>query len=167
LPMARGHAFELAGVEKLPGGAAFARFVAGLLDDAEPADRIEMADRGRGVWRFATLVDGRLEACLFLAAGDRAALPPRQVLAPLLGAAVAEEARRGLLAARPQPAADAPARTVCVCFSVGLTTLQRMIASEQLTTVEAIGEALQAGTNCGSCVPELKEILRCVHAAPA
>jgi|HubBroStandDraft_1064217.scaffolds.fasta_scaffold07090_3 assimilatory nitrate reductase catalytic subunit len=167
LPMARGHAFELAGTETLPGGAAFARFVARLLDDAAPADRIEMADRARGVWRFATLVDGRLEACLFLAAGDGPALPPRHVLAPLLGGTVAEEMRRGLLAARPQPAAGAPARTVCVCFSVGLTTLQRMIASEQLTTVDAIGAALQAGTNCGSCIPELKEILREVHAAPA
>ncbi|WP_247877030.1 molybdopterin dinucleotide binding domain-containing protein [Azospirillum brasilense] len=33
------------------------------------------------------------------------------------------------------------------------------IQSQSLTTVQEVGEALRAGTNCGSCIPELKEIL--------
>jgi len=42
---------------------------------------------------------------------------------------------------------------VCACFSVGLKTLRS--AERRLTSVEAIGQALKAGTNCGPCIPEL------------
>jgi assimilatory nitrate reductase catalytic subunit len=34
-----------------------------------------------------------------------------------------------------------------------------------LTEAAEIGTALKAGTNCGSCIPELKDILRDVHVA--
>jgi len=37
--------------------------------------------------------------------------------------------------------------------------LDRAIAARGLTTVAEIGVALRAGTNCGSCIPELKAIL--------
>ena len=51
-------------------------------------------------------------------------------------------------------------KLVCACFSVGLETLRAGIAGRRLTTVTEIGGALRAGTNCGSCIPELREILR-------
>jgi assimilatory nitrate reductase catalytic subunit len=35
----------------------------------------------------------------------------------------------------------------------------RAIRGDKLVTVEQIGKALRAGTNCGSCVPELKALL--------
>jgi assimilatory nitrate reductase catalytic subunit len=41
-----------------------------------------------------------------------------------------------------------------------LRTLQRIIAERRLTSVAEIGAALRAGTNCGSCIPELKAMLR-------
>lgn len=50
-------------------------------------------------------------------------------------------------------------RLVCACFGVGFNTIVDTITSRQLTTAQQIGEVLQAGTNCGSCVPELKQIL--------
>jgi assimilatory nitrate reductase catalytic subunit len=34
-----------------------------------------------------------------------------------------------------------------------------------LDSLAGIGAALKAGTNCGSCIPELKEILRDIHVA--
>ena len=49
---------------------------------------------------------------------------------------------------------------VCACFAVGLRTLQEAIRDRRLASVAEIGAVLRAGTNCGSCVPELKEILR-------
>jgi assimilatory nitrate reductase catalytic subunit len=55
-------------------------------------------------------------------------------------------------------------RTVCACFAVGLHTLHRAIAARRLTSVAEIGAALRAGTNCGSCIPELKGILSEIHA---
>jgi assimilatory nitrate reductase catalytic subunit len=50
-------------------------------------------------------------------------------------------------------------KTVCACFSVGEKTLLNEILQGRLKSVEAIGERLQAGTNCGSCIPELKVLL--------
>ena len=48
---------------------------------------------------------------------------------------------------------------ICACFGVGLTVIRDAIASSSATNVEAIGKALRAGTNCGSCLPELKRIV--------
>jgi assimilatory nitrate reductase catalytic subunit len=37
------------------------------------------------------------------------------------------------------------------------------IQRDGLHTVEALGQSLKAGTNCGSCIPELKELIgQCV-----
>ncbi|WP_455216709.1 (2Fe-2S)-binding protein [Kaarinaea lacus] len=32
--------------------------------------------------------------------------------------------------------------------------------AQKLTTVEEIGKALQAGTNCGSCIPEIDLLIK-------
>jgi assimilatory nitrate reductase catalytic subunit len=48
---------------------------------------------------------------------------------------------------------------VCACFSVGLATIRAAIEAGAVANVEGIGEALRAGTNCGSCLPELKRIV--------
>jgi assimilatory nitrate reductase catalytic subunit len=167
IPLARGHALELQGSLALPEGAELVALAQRLLDAPAGADRLEVADPGRRVWRFATLTGGRLEACLFLAAGSAASLPSREALARLLGDIVAEEARPALLAGRAGGAASACGRTVCACFAVGLATLREAIVARRLTSVADIGTALRAGTNCGSCIPELKEIIRDAHATAA
>jgi assimilatory nitrate reductase catalytic subunit len=48
---------------------------------------------------------------------------------------------------------------VCACFGVGLATIRDSLQSGKATSVEGIGAALRAGTNCGSCLPELKRIV--------
>jgi assimilatory nitrate reductase catalytic subunit len=42
---------------------------------------------------------------------------------------------------------------------VGLHTLHGAIAQRRVTSIAEIGAVLRAGTNCGSCIPELKTIL--------
>jgi assimilatory nitrate reductase catalytic subunit len=44
-----------------------------------------------------------------------------------------------------------------------LHTLHDAIVSRRLTSVAEIGAALRAGTNCGSCIPELNAILNEAH----
>ena len=66
--------------------------------------------------------------------------------------------RRSLLLGKPLAGED-PGRAVCACFGVGVNTLRQAIRDGQLGSVEAIGEALRAGTNCGSCIPELQSLL--------
>ena len=72
--------------------------------------------------------------------------------------------RRGLLAGRVNGHATADdARAICVCFAVGRRALCDAIVKRRLTSLSEIGAALGAGTNCGSCLPELQQILRSVQ----
>ena len=48
---------------------------------------------------------------------------------------------------------------VCACFAVGRNRIAGAVADDGCQTVEAIGAALRAGTNCGSCIPELRKII--------
>ena len=47
---------------------------------------------------------------------------------------------------------------ICSCFQVGEKTIKEAINSGQCQSVEALGKALKCGTNCGSCIPELKAL---------
>lgn len=47
---------------------------------------------------------------------------------------------------------------VCSCFEVSQSQICQSLA-EGVTTVEGLGSALKCGTNCGSCVPELKRLI--------
>ncbi len=53
-----------------------------------------------------------------------------------------------------------PGPVLCSCFNVGVNTILTAIEQQGLCTVEAVGAALQAGTNCGSCRPEIATLLR-------
>jgi assimilatory nitrate reductase catalytic subunit len=96
---------------------------------------------------------------LFIAK-KRSALPSRDSLAALLGSRIEPQTRMYVLAGGlPGAAANSAGATVCACFGVGLNTLHDTIASRRLTDIAEIGAILRAGTNCGSCIPELKAIL--------
>ena len=47
---------------------------------------------------------------------------------------------------------------VCACFDIGMKTIVEAIASQALTSVEAVGKAINAGTNCGSCRPAISRL---------
>ncbi|OOG26828.1 nitrate reductase [Thioalkalivibrio denitrificans] len=118
---------------------------------------LEFDDPGGGTYRAARVVAGRLRAALFV--GPDHTLPPRDWLGGLfVGAALPEAARAALLAGRPAGGAES-GPTVCACFGVGLNTLKETIRLRQLGSVEAVGAALQAGTGCGSCLPEIRALL--------
>jgi assimilatory nitrate reductase catalytic subunit len=121
-------------------------------------DRAEFIDLRRGIYRAASFHEGRLAAALFLGPSD--AVPQWDAVKVLFESeALGETQRRMVLSGR---AADGLAETgpvICACFGVGLTVIRDAIASKAATNVEAIGKALRAGTNCGSCLPELKRIV--------
>ena len=119
---------------------------------------LEYADLARGLYRRAQIRDGRLHAVLVLATTN-AGLPERSWLSAQLGQPLDDLTRRGLLSGRPADPASDVGRTVCACFGVGEKTIRRAIAAERLESVAAIGRCLKAGTNCGSCQSELKNIL--------
>ena len=120
---------------------------------------IEYRDAAMGRYRAACIQDDRLEAVFFIAPDQR--LPEREWLASLFSQAVIDPADLvGLLAARPPKGAAAnTGRTVCACFSIGEKTIMNAIQEQKLDSVEAIGQALKAGTGCGSCVPEIRRLV--------
>jgi assimilatory nitrate reductase catalytic subunit len=58
-------------------------------------------------------------------------------------------------------AAEGP--RVCACFGVTRDAIRHVVTTNRLDSVQEIGACLKAGTNCGSCIPELEEILRDVR----
>ena len=148
--------YELAGRE-VP--ADWSQWVRNLLGIQAPhADYLEYCDAASGVYRAAYLSADRLEACAYIF--RRPELPARAWLASLFAKKKLEASERtALLAGRPLRAADDAGALVCSCFGVGRHTLRRLIASEGLTDARQVGERLRAGTNCGSCLPEIRELL--------
>jgi assimilatory nitrate reductase catalytic subunit len=135
------------------------------LDASLPkGERLEALDHARGSRRIAILNNGRLAAVLFIARDG--ALPPRDWLIAQLAA---DSANAAILAGRPPGAQVDRGAIICVCFDVGVRTILAAISDQQLADVTAIGKALGAGTNCGSCRPALSQLLATtrdvVHAA--
>lgn len=125
---------------------------------------IDFLDRGAGRYRAACLYQGRLESCLFIAPSHQ--LPPRNWLLGLFAKPeLAAAERSSLLAGRPGQGQVDSGPIVCACFGVGLNTLVQAIRVQKLTTPEQIGAVLRAGTNCGSCLPELRKLLAQVSEA--
>ena len=125
----------------------------------EHDELVELLDEAQGRYRAAHVLDGSLEACLFLAKSADA-LPgwdwlKQQLAEPELS----ESARRALLAGRaPEGGAD-HGPLVCACFGVGRNQICGAVASGSAASVEEIGAALKAGTNCGSCLPEIRRLV--------
>jgi assimilatory nitrate reductase catalytic subunit len=117
-------------------------------------ERIEAQDIARGTKRIAIVANGRLSGALFVT--ETGELPPRDWLIAQLSA---PQVAPTLLAGRAPGAQADRGPVICVCFDVGLKTIVAAIRDQQLANVAAIGGALGAGTNCGSCRPALARIL--------
>jgi assimilatory nitrate reductase catalytic subunit len=143
---------ELADDAPAPDWPAWAREILG--GDGE---WLEFRDPGNGGYRAARVKGGRLEAVLFVGPDHR--LPPRDWLGGLfVEAQLACGDRAALLSGRAACGGNG-GRTICACFGVGEQTLSRAIRARGLTGVDEVGAALRAGTNCGSCLPEIRAIL--------
>ncbi len=119
---------------------------------------VEYLDKSVGRYRGIRMVSDRVESCVFIAPSHE--LPSRSWLASLFAkTALAEQEHKGLLLGKAPAGQKDVGRIVCACFSVGVNTIVDAIHSQKLSSAEDIGQALKAGTNCGSCVPELKTIL--------
>lgn len=148
--------YEVAGDEAPQDWASAAREL--LCASDQGVEWVEFFDQARNAYRAARIVAGRLESCLFI--GPTPQLPSRDWLQALFETERLNAAqRRSLLTAKPPAGEQDVGRVVCACFGVGINTLRKQIVRDELTTVEAIGATLRAGTNCGSCIPELRALL--------
>jgi assimilatory nitrate reductase catalytic subunit len=136
---------------------ASARDVAGWAQALFPeAELAEYADAAADVYRCAAFVNGRLQGAIFVA--PAAARPHWDALKSLFAGEDTGTSPRLALSGTSASGLDS-GPVICACFGVGLRTIQDAILNQGATTPEAIGAALRAGTNCGSCVPELRKII--------
>jgi assimilatory nitrate reductase catalytic subunit len=118
----------------------------------------EYIDAPRGLYRAAHFVNGSLEACLFL--GPAQSAPSWDAMKAVFEAdTVPEGQRRMVLSGKFGDGLADPGALVCACFGVGINTIRNAVGSGVARSVEDIGSTLRAGTNCGSCLPELKRII--------
>jgi assimilatory nitrate reductase catalytic subunit len=153
-----GFGYLLADNADLSGWSSWLRSVAG-------PDVADYRDFGGGVYRAASFGADGVETCLFLGpardAGDW------NVVKNLFAAgALNDDQRRGLLSGKSMDGLASAGPIVCACFGVGRTAICDAISAGTRTAAE-LGGQLKAGTNCGSCIPELKRLIAQTEVAAA
>lgn len=119
---------------------------------------IEYLDPANRQYRAARIVNGRLESCLYIGPGHE--LPSHDWLEPLFqNDVIGGSERIALLAGKPLMHQEDAGTTICACFGVGKNTIKSAIRDNRCHTAKEVGELLKAGTNCGSCIPEIEEML--------
>ena len=144
----QGYRAELAGLAPVADWEAEAR----RLFSAPDAMAMSILDPGRGVARVVLHDGGVVTGALFIAPKPVAVM--RDYLVALPGTS-GEHALTGC----PPAGIPDPGPVLCSCFGIGVNTIVAAIETGRAVSVEAIGTALGAGTNCGSCRPEIAALL--------
>jgi assimilatory nitrate reductase catalytic subunit len=101
------------------------------------------------------IADGRLEAVMMTGASHDGSARDR--LAPFMAIERFNVDQRAALL-QGGDAADRGGE-MCACFGVSCNAVETAIA-RGATSLDAVGTATRAGTNCGSCRPEIRLLLR-------
>lgn len=128
-----------------------------LVPQGEAGHIAEYEDAAHGIYRAAQFNGDRLEAVLFV--GPACDSPNWDaVKATFAVDTISDDQRRLLLSGKSADGVASDGPVVCACFGVGRNTICGAIAEGARTAAE-IGAKLKAGTNCGSCIPELKRLI--------
>ncbi|WP_339900234.1 nitrate reductase [uncultured Gilvimarinus sp.] len=148
-----GYKFRLAGGESLTNWRTWAHS-----QFPEISDWVTVEDSDQQFFRTAGFIDGVLQV-MFSTATDKKSAAEMRWLEQQLGRAIDASGRFAILAGIPGAGVEDEGAMVCSCFQVGEKTIRKAI-SGGCASVEALGEKINCGTNCGSCIPELKAMLR-------
>ena len=148
-PAGTGNRAELAGSDIPDNWPEYTR----ALFNLPKADVQTVADRKRGLHRVALSQDGILRAALFIAP-DPVALS-RGAVAAMIGEATCAQ----VLSGRATAGRADPGAIVCACLNIGINQITAAICTQGALTVAALGAGLGAGSNCGSCRPELHALI--------
>ncbi|OYQ34218.1 nitrate reductase [Niveispirillum lacus] len=135
-----------------------------VLSGLTDCEILDFTDPARDITRRAWVKEGKLIAALFLAP-ERPDISRDWLSSLFAKSTLTPLDRARLLAGRaPETEAMDDGPLVCSCHGVGRTKITVAVRSRPACSVADIGNLTGAGTGCGSCLPEIKEILR--HAAP-
>ena len=153
IPTAFGDTYELRGIAPLPDLAVVASWITS-------GRKASLTDDARGNIRFAMVADGRLTGFLLISRSRRWPVPRREEIAPYLGQPIDATMEARLFTLR-EAAETRPAdRAVCTCYGVGRAAIEQAVRNGAAANCAEVGRVLRAGTNCGSCLPEIEQILQ-------
>lgn len=151
-----GYRYELADTTQ---PASWLEWLRTVIDPGE--DYVELSSSGSELYRLASFKNGRLEL-MFMATTsppNKATKPDHYWLAEQFAeTSLNQEQRLGLLSARAVEPTEDVGAIVCACFQVGENSIKQAIA-EGADSSEKLAEKLKCGSNCGSCLPEIKALL--------
>jgi assimilatory nitrate reductase catalytic subunit len=128
-----------------------------LFADASGSETLCYRDVATGQHRLACFTGDRLTGALFLAP-EPVAVPRAWACDQLAKRHPDHRARMAVLASRPSASFVDRGATVCSCYGVGVNEIAAVITGG-CRSVKAVGEALKAGTNCGSCRGEIARLI--------
>ncbi|WP_081180202.1 nitrate reductase [Colwellia sp. PAMC 21821] len=118
-------------------------------------DWIVLKDAQQNVLRIAGFIDNKLH-CFFAASTDLSLKFNSRYIEGQLNKTLPIKTRFTLMSGIDSDGKGDVGDMICSCFQVGENTIKEAIASQQCKSVTSLGEKLKCGTNCGSCIPELK-----------
>lgn len=126
---------------------------------AEGAEIVEYVDETRNTYRVAHIHDARLTFSLFVGPENARSLweTAKQAFAQSI---ITKNERGSLLSGKSANGVTETGPVICACFGVGLSAIREAIGEKRACNLHEIGALLRAGTNCGSCRPELNRILQ-------
>ncbi len=150
VPLEGCESWWIAGEEAVDWSTTAARWLGGM-------PQIVMSDPSTGRFRAARFYQGRVLAVL-LVEPPEGVLPDLAWLASCFGKeSLTSAERRAILAGRDAELPDI-GQIICSCFQVGQKQIEAAIQAGT-GSVTGLGDALKCGTNCGSCIPELKKLI--------
>jgi len=126
-------------------------------------ETLHLKDTAAGRLSMAGFTGSRLHYAAFLAPDP--VLVSRQWAVELLGQDIAPASRADLLAGRPGSDRPDAGPMICACFGIGANQIAASVRAG-CHSVDAIGSALKAGTNCGSCRPEIRRLIEDAVSVP-
>jgi assimilatory nitrate reductase catalytic subunit len=119
--------------------------------------RAELADGGADDFRTVVFDGERLGAALFVQA-RRDTCAVEWLIESLEKQQLTLAERKAVLAGVPPEDVVDRGPLVCSCFAVRRAAITEAVRSGA-RSIEAVGKALKAGTNCGSCRPEINQVI--------
>lgn len=125
-----------------------------------------LEDPSAQMYHGIVLKQDQLTACLYIA--PAVLLPEREWLAQLFQRKrLSATQRKALVAGQAMSSSSQQGPLVCSCFKVGHKRIIDTIQAENITDEKQLTACLKAGGNCGSCLPEIRGLIKAYHAEHA
>ena len=125
----------------------------------ESFEWLNLEDQTAQISHSVVLQDGQLIASLYIA--PKALLPDRDWVASLFKRKrLSAMHRKALLAGQAMSMGSSDGSLVCSCFKVGKNRIIETIKQQNITNEKQVTACLKAGGNCGSCLPEIRGLIK-------